>query len=86
MITFHISAETQLWKLDGTTLINKKGKWTSNDEWKFVPDTKWHNGTMFFIENVSNNKVSVVKVVEFHHESGKVSIPIELLKELYATC
>ena len=72
MKQFYISAETQLWKLDGTTLINKKGKWTSNDEWKFVPDTQWHNGTMFYIENVSNNKVSVVKVVEFLYELGEI--------------
>ena len=66
-------------------MINKKGKWTSNAEWKFVPDTKWHNGTMFYIENVSNNKVSVVKVVKFHYESGKIEIPIELLKGFFVT-
>ena len=28
----------QLWKLDGTTLLNKAGIWKSTSEWNFVPN------------------------------------------------
>ena len=41
-----------MWKLYGTKLINKKGEWHSNDDWRFVPEQ-----TMFYIENISNDKV-----------------------------
>ena len=41
-----------MWKLDGTKLINQKGEWKSNVEWKFVPE-----GELCFIQNIERSKV-----------------------------
>ena len=41
-----------MWKLDGTKLINQKGEWKSNVEWKFVPEDE-----LYFIQNIEGNKV-----------------------------
>ena len=48
----YITDEAQLWKFDGTTLVNKKSTSTIKGEWKFVPE-----GETFCIENTENNKV-----------------------------
>ena len=48
----YITDEEQLWKFDGTTLVNKKSTSTIKGEWKFVPE-----GETFCIENTENNKV-----------------------------
>lgn len=42
----------QLWKLDGSTLMNKAGTWHSSEQWDFQPK----NGSII-IENTSKNKV-----------------------------
>ena len=41
-----------MWKLDGTTLTNKGDLWKSADEWNLKP-----TGKLFYIENISKNKV-----------------------------
>ena len=48
----NITEEAQLWKFDGTTLVNKKSTSTIKGEWIFVPE-----GENFCIENTENNKV-----------------------------
>ena len=42
----------QLWKLQGTTLINKANLWNSNDKWNFKS-----KGETICIENTSENLV-----------------------------
>ena len=46
---------TQLWKISGTTLINKTITWQSGQKWKFKPVEK--EGAKIYIENTSNDKV-----------------------------
>ena len=46
----------QLWKLDGSTLINKADIWHSSDEWNFLV-----KGDFIIIENTSNKKVLGIK-------------------------
>ena len=49
-IDFHLD---KLWKLDGTTLMNKNAVWQSPDEWDFITE-----GTLMYIEKTSEgNKV-----------------------------
>ena len=43
----------QLWKLSGTTLVNRAHKWNSDDTWLLKP-TEANN---YYIENMSENKV-----------------------------
>ena len=42
-----------MWKLSGTTLVNRAHKWNSDDTWLLKP-TEANN---YYIENVSENKV-----------------------------
>ena len=46
---------TQLWKISGTTLINKTITWQSGQKWKFKPVEK--EGGKIYIENNSNDIV-----------------------------
>ena len=46
---------SQLWKISGTTLINKTITWQSGQKWKFQPVEK--EGGKIYIENTSNDKV-----------------------------
>ena len=46
---------SQLWKISGTTLINKTTTWQSGQKWKFKPVE--NEGSKIYIENISNNKV-----------------------------
>ena len=46
---------TQLWKISGTTLINKTVTWQSGQKWKFKPVEK--EGGKIYIENNSNDIV-----------------------------
>ena len=46
----------QLWKLDGSTLINRANIWHSSDEWNFEV-----KGDFIIIENTSNGKVLGIK-------------------------
>ena len=43
---------SQLWKLNGNTLMNKANLWTSNDEWNIRTRDKF-----VYIENISKKKV-----------------------------
>ena len=47
--------QRQLWKIIGTTLINKANIWQSRHEWKFQSVEK--KGGKIYIENISNNRV-----------------------------
>ena len=42
----------QLWKLDGTTLVNKKEEWKSNDKWEFIEDDE----SLISIRNITTNE------------------------------
>ena len=44
--------QRQLWKIIGTTLINKANIWQSRHEWKFQK-----KGGQIYIENTSNDRV-----------------------------
>ena len=46
----------QLWKLDGSTLINRANIWHSSNEWNFQEE-----GDIIIIENTSNGKVLGIK-------------------------
>ena len=41
-----------MWKLDGTSLMNKANTWKTNDEWSFTPQ-----GAMIYINNTTKNTV-----------------------------
>ena len=47
--------QRQLWKIIGTTLINKANIWQSRHEWKFQSVEK--KGGKIYIENTSNDRV-----------------------------
>ena len=42
----------QLWKLDGTTLVNKKEEWQSNDKWEFIENDE----SLISIRNATTNE------------------------------
>ena len=46
---------SQLWKLKGKTLVNRKGLWTSDEDWifKFLEN----QDELIYIENMSKTKV-----------------------------
>ena len=46
----------QLWKLHGSTLINRANIWHSSDEWNFQVE-----GDLIIIENTSNGRVLGIK-------------------------
>ena len=46
-------AEALLWKLEDTTLKNKKKNWHSDDEWEFTN----HSQSTILIKNLSKNKI-----------------------------
>ena len=46
-------AEALLWKLEDTTLKNKKKNWNSDDEWEFIN----HSQSTILIKNLSKNKI-----------------------------
>ena len=51
--------QRQLWKINGTNLINKANNWQSADEWKFTSVEK--KGGKIYIENISKEKVLATK-------------------------
>ena len=51
-----ISFLGQLWRLDGTTLMNKGGIWQSSEQWNFQPEDD-----KIIVENTSKNKVLGIK-------------------------
>ena len=55
---------SQLWKLDGKTLINKANFWSSKDDWIFEP-----NDDKVYIKNLSKDKVLVFKNDEVYEEN-----------------
>jgi len=74
--------EAQLWKIDGTKLVNKKGITALEGECKVVP-----HGAMFYIENALNNKVLSTRrnsrLSESYQNKVKESIRDEKLRQLW---
>jgi len=50
---FKTKPEALLWKLEDTTLKNKKKNWNSDDEWEFIN----HSQSTILIKNLSKNKI-----------------------------
>ena len=63
----------QLWKLNGTTLVNREGNWKSSEKWEFQSDG-------YFILNIKNiKKNKVLETGEFHNDT---SISLQPFKPL----
>ena len=53
VLCMNFLAEALSWKLEGTSLKNKKKNWNSDDEWEFTN----HSQSTIVIKNLSKNKI-----------------------------
>ena len=65
--------QRQLWKINGTELINKANIWQSSHEWKFQSVEK--KGGKIYIENTSNNTVLAAPDFRLEEESFEKEKP-----------